>query len=282
MLPRVLLAIWIAVAASTIAWGFPYYRLPLAERPYSDLHAMFSPAGFVGLIYGMVGTACMLVGVSLYIARKRLPILRTLGPLNSWLQVHIFLCTMGPFFILLHTSFRVNGIVAIAFWSMMAVAGSGAFGRYIYGHLPRTIQGHVKNLESIKTQKNVLIKAMSGDAGIAIKEVRNLLGITHTQEPRGVVHAILMSLRYDFSNRLRRRKIRRFLKAQSISEEVQRWFAKLFQEQLKLEQQILLLKPFKRVFHLWHLVHLPLSILMLAVVVLHIGVAIMMGYAWPT
>ncbi len=55
----------------------------------------------------------------------RVSVLGRLGKLKHWLQVHIFFCTMGPFLILLHSAFRVGGIVAIAFWSMALVVGSG-------------------------------------------------------------------------------------------------------------------------------------------------------------
>ncbi len=281
VLPRALMVIWVAAASISLAAGWPYYTLAMSARPYSDLHATFSPAGTIGLLYGLVGTACMMIGVSMYIARKRVPLLKKFGPLNSWLQVHIFLCTIGPFFILLHTSFKFGGVVAIAFWSMTFVAASGIFGKYVFSHLPKTIQGNLRTLDSVKSQKGTLMKAIARDAGIRTSELRKELGIAPPREPRGVAHAFFLAVSYDLTSRVRRRRIRRFLRQQNVPDKVRKWIGKLLSEQITLEQQVVLLRPFQRVFHLWHLMHLPLSLLMLVIVILHIGVAVAMGYAWP-
>ena len=79
----------------------------------------------------------MLVGVILYSARKRVSWLGGAGGLGNWLQFHIFLCTLGPLLVLLHTTFRFGGIVSIAFWSMVLVVASGVFGRYVFARIPK-------------------------------------------------------------------------------------------------------------------------------------------------
>ena len=47
-----------------------------------------------------------------------------------------------------------------------------------------------------------------------------------------------------------------------------------------LRQRILLLDKIKALFHYWHVVHLPFSLVMFAILLIHIGVAIAFGYTW--
>lgn len=70
---------------------------------------------------GILGTFMILFGVSIYIARKRYNFLAKYIRLKYLLEFHIFLCTFGPILVVFHTTFKFNGIVSIAFWSMVAV-----------------------------------------------------------------------------------------------------------------------------------------------------------------
>jgi uncharacterized membrane protein len=54
----------------------------------------------------------------------------------------------------------------------------------------------------------------------------------------------------------------------------------LVQSQLQLEQQIVLLKPFQRLFRYWHLLHLPLAGVMVLILMVHVAVAVLFGYTW--
>jgi hypothetical protein len=274
--------VWITIAAYTLASGWAYYQLPLDQRAYSPLHQRFAPSGTMGLIFGIAGTACMVVGVGVYAARKRVPILRSMGSLSRWLEFHIFLCTLGPYLILLHTSFKFGGLVAVAFWSMTVVVVSGLFGRYVYSYLPKTIGGRVRSLESVKKQKSVLIQAIAMDAGLEPKEVKHALLLPTVREAPGIPTALWLAFRYDITARWRRRQIRRFLASRQLPKHVREWATSLLTEQVALEQQIVLLSPFRRLFRYWHLLHLPLSVVMLVIVAVHVTVAVLFGYAWPT
>ncbi len=101
--------------------GREYYVLPLAERPFSPLDALFAPTGLIGQGLGIVGTLMIALGVVSYGARKRVRALARFGKLKDWLHFHIFLCLLGPFLVVLHTTFKFGGLVAIAFWSMVLV-----------------------------------------------------------------------------------------------------------------------------------------------------------------
>ena len=133
--------------------GRPYYRTALEERFYHEDHSHLKPSGVVGHGLGIAGSLLMLVGVGIYMARKRMKRLSRLGKLKHWLEFHIFLCTLGPILVLFHTSFKFGGLVAISFWSMVAVFASGIIGRFIYIQIPRTIEGREMSLREIGNMK---------------------------------------------------------------------------------------------------------------------------------
>ena len=54
----------------------------------------------------------VIVGVFLYIARKRYNFLVKYLRLKYLLEFHIFLCVLGPILILFHTAFKFGGIVS--------------------------------------------------------------------------------------------------------------------------------------------------------------------------
>jgi len=83
-------------------------------------------------------------------ARKRFRSLHRIGILKHWLEFHIFLCTLGPILVLYHTSFKFGGLVAISFWSMVAVFLSGIIGRFIYIQIPRTIEGRELSEDEVR------------------------------------------------------------------------------------------------------------------------------------
>lgn len=102
---------------------------------------------------GIIGSALMIIGVFTYMARKRQRSLMRLGVLKHWLEFHIFMCSLGPIMVLFHTAFKFGGLVAISFWSMVAVFLSGIIGRFIYIQIPRTVEGRELSLSEVKDMK---------------------------------------------------------------------------------------------------------------------------------
>ena len=280
LLQWLLIAAWLSVAGTAMAWGWDYYTTPLAERPLHDLHDQLKPAGTIGLGYGFVGTFLIVFGVSMYVVRKRVPLLRNVGKLNTWLGVHIFLCTLGPYLILLHTSFRFGGIVSIAFWSMTAVTLSGIFGRYVYGHIPRTMHGHTVTRDAVQRGKADLIEHITRDFPAEADSLKQLLLVGKGKTPRGLVHALWLTMRWDITKRLRRRQLAQRLKRTNGPVTLQRDLVSAVHQQITLEQRMALLTPFQRMFRYWHLFHLPLTVVMALVLTIHITVAVLFGYTW--
>ncbi len=274
-----LVVLWLGVALVGVIQGFDYYRLPLQERAFSPLHDTFKPAGTVGEALGIVGAVMMLVGVSMYSLRKRAGFLARLGKLKYWLEIHIFLCTLGPFLIVLHTSLRFGGIVSIAFWSMVVVVASGVLGRYVYAHIPKTINGRFLTMQAIEEERDTLLQQVAARAGMSPEEVAAALVTEQPRAPRGFVHALVLAVRSGFAKRRHVKRARRLLKDRGVPRDVRESLEVLIRSRFQLEQQMMLLKPFQRLFRYWHILHLPLALVMLVIVVAHVLIAVLFGYA---
>ena len=107
----------------------------------------------------------MMTVMHLYSVRKRVKLLRRLGALRKWLDLHILMGILGPLFVVLHSSFKVGGLVSISFWSMVAVALSGVFGRYLYLQIPRTRAGEELTLAEVERADRDLAQRLRDEFG---------------------------------------------------------------------------------------------------------------------
>jgi len=303
-----MLVLGIVVAAGALLAGVDYYVVPIAERPFSPLHAQFAPTGLIGQGFGIGGTLMITVGVASYGARKRIRALARFGKLKSWLAFHIFLCLLGPFLILLHTTFKFGGLVAIAFWSMTLVVTSGVFGRWVYVWIPKTANGRFLGRDEIRDRLHALLTELQNELRMTPEQVLALLGpgdgratdatdrATYPDRRRaarpgadrrrrarrrqGVVRAVAGSLRHALGARRERARFRRLLAEAGVPESMRERFVRDLAEERRLEEQLRMLEPLQTAFRYWHAFHLPLAIVMALVLLIHVGVAIAFGYTW--
>ncbi len=93
-----------------------------------------------GHLIGIVGFLLMLMTETLYSFRKRSRKGRW-GNMQSWLQFHIFTGLVGPYMVLLHTSWKFNGLAGVTTLLTIVIVLSGFIGRYIYTRIPRNLDG---------------------------------------------------------------------------------------------------------------------------------------------
>lgn len=96
--------------------------------------------GFFGHSLGVLGFLLMLLTEIAYSLRKRSRSARW-GRLADWLQFHIFTGIVGPYMVLLHTSWKFNGLAGASLAMTAIIVFSGFVGRYIYTRIPRTADG---------------------------------------------------------------------------------------------------------------------------------------------
>lgn len=106
-------------------------------------YASSSPKGptggsFMGLLYGIVGSAFMIFA-GLLAGRKQVPHWR-LGSAQFWLRGHLWLGTLSLPFILYHSGFGLGGRLEQVLWFFFAmVIGSGFFGLIMQHLLPKLL-----------------------------------------------------------------------------------------------------------------------------------------------
>jgi hypothetical protein len=93
-----------------------------------------------GHLIGVIGFLLMLATEILYSFRKRTRVGRW-GSMAAWLQFHIFTGLVGPYMVLLHTSWKFNGLAGATTLLTIIIVISGFIGRYIYTRIPRTLEG---------------------------------------------------------------------------------------------------------------------------------------------
>ena len=117
------------------------------------------PAGeFFGHLLGVFGFLLMLMTETLYSLRKRSR--RAFwGPMAGWLQFHIFTGLVGPYLVLLHTSWKFNGLAGATTLLTIIIVVSGFIGRYIYTRIPRTLDGVEDQAPGVQLQAAALASA---------------------------------------------------------------------------------------------------------------------------
>jgi hypothetical protein len=268
-----LIAISVAVTVYIIYIGSSYYSTSLEERFYHHDHKILKPNGFYGHGFGIIGTLMILIGVFGYMARKRMKSLSRIWILKHWLELHIFLCTLGSIIILFHTAFKLGGIVSVSFWSMIAVVLSGVIGRFIYLQIPRTIQGRELSLSEIREMKDDItsnIKNISADGSES--DFLSSINLS-VDSSKGLISQYLADIR-----QIRQLNIK--LKKLNMSGSDKKSIIKNISREISLNRKIQRLALMQRLFRYWHIAHLPFALIMLIIMVIHVAVALTLGYKW--
>lgn len=274
------ISVWLLVAVPPLYSGWDFYTTPVAERPYRDDYDWFKSSGTLGHGVGIAGSLMIIIGVATYSLRKRLNRLHRLGRLRNWLSFHIFLCTLGPFLVILHTTFRFSGLVAISFWSMVIVVASGVFGRYMYVRIPKTAEGQFLNIQQLFDRRSEIAATLFNKMGISDAELDQLGYRVHNQVDTGSGTALLSAVRYDVKRWGWKSKWKQLADQNNLSDTQTAEGQRLVQRWIRLNQQITVYQPFQKLFTYWHVLHIPLAGVMFLILLVHVVVAVLFGYIW--
>ncbi|TNE53736.1 MAG: hypothetical protein EP344_14770 [Bacteroidetes bacterium] len=260
--------------------GYGYYSTPLEERFYHPQHDLFKASGLLGHGIGIVGTLLMLIGVAIYIARKRYKSLARFGRLKYWLEFHIFLCTLGPILVLFHTAFKFGGIVSIAFWSMVLVVLSGVIGRFIYIQIPRTIEGRAMSLHEVKEMKGDLGENLQASYRLDDESFQAVLALAHTGESQYAGGLFSSMFTQYIAGRRALQAAKTMLRNHRVAQADIRSIMKMLRHEISLNNRISRLQTMQNLFRYWHVAHLPFAIIMVVIVLFHVVITLLFGYKW--
>jgi hypothetical protein len=281
---RIFLTSLVAIVIVTLIYlfirGNSYYNTSLEERVYHVDHALLKPSGILGHGFGIAGSLLMITGMLSYMARKRYRSLSRLGLLKHWLEFHIFLCTLGPILVFFHTSYKFGGLVAISFWSMVAVFLSGIIGRFIYLQIPRSIEGRELTLNEVRGMKSDVTEILKNSYNLDDESFNTI--VDSLKKKVGIYHnnAFVRYMRNRSEDRMSVRLVKKVLKQNKLKGAESKKILDLVEDDITISRRIERLDTMQNMFKYWHVAHLPFALVMLIIMVIHVGVTILFGYRW--
>ncbi len=221
---------------------------------------------------GILGFILMLATEILYSIRKRSRRARW-GRMSSWLNIHIFTGIVGPYMVLLHTSWEFNGLAGLTLLLTVLVVVSGFIGRYIYTAIPRSAEGVELEAEWLEQATEVVRGDLQRWLSIHPREAVDLarrLGLGDLT-PDQAVDQLLTSFHPSLLQRLRWRWALRG-QAPAARRSAQQ-IESLLQEQSVLRKQTASLAMARRMLSLWHTIHIPFGLVLFTAAFIHIGAA---------
>jgi hypothetical protein len=259
-------------AVLAIAWGYT-----------AHLDRYITPERGLGYALGIIGGSMMLL-LLVYPARKRARWLKWVGGIPGWFKFHMILGVLGPVLVLFHTNFRLGATNSnVALICMLAVAGSGLIGRYIYGRMFGNFTDRQTSLTDLQRNADSLRRQTSSTAVLP-----ELIGAIELEEKRlfepsssllvTLLHAMTAGIRTALARWRLERLIRRMViqaarQSPTMAAHGPRLAATAYAyavRRLDANRRLAEHRFYVRMFSLWHVVHVPFFIMLLVAGIVHV------------
>ncbi len=242
-----------------------------------------SPEDGWGYALGIIGASSMLV-LLLYPMRKYVRFFKNLGAVKYWFRTHMFLGVFGPLLIMFHSNFSFGSVNSnIALVSMIVVAISGLIGRFIYVKIHIDLYGKQATISDLRGNLKSARGVLGQDISLSEKVVNRLKQyekslLKHRPFISGVLHLpinvvytkwiyykIMLGVKRGINKRAQDKK---------WDKETQKNMYRAVQETLfiytKTIRKYAELKLYERLFSIWHVVHLPLFLMLIISGIVHV------------
>ena len=257
----------IAVIGITLA-----YLLVVAH-----LNGIPKASDFFGHSIGILGFVLMLMTETLYTLRKRSHSARW-GRMSTWLEFHIFTGLVGPYMVLLHSSWKFNGLAGVVTLLTVIIVVSGFVGRYIYTAVPRTADGVEMEAYALEGQIAAVeaeMKSWMADRAADRSVVLDGLAARLTgpeiaaENSLGLIFGrALAEWRFQLHWQTEKRRLDSGIRPQALQLE------KMLDRRRQLQRQVNSLATARRLLALWHAVHIPIGMALFSAALIHIVAAI--------
>lgn len=237
---------------------------------HRDRYYLSAEEGF-GYALGIVGGTLMLL-LALYPLRKHARWMQGWGAVRHWFRMHMVFGIAGPLAILFHCNFSTGATNSnVALYSMLVVASSGLVGRYLYSRIHEGLYGRHIELGELRrawtdARARLDLHAHHLDAiGSAIDAFERPLQDVAFRS--GLWRLPLVSWR----RRAIERRAMRTLAASALSAQTERdETLELLRRRLTGAAAVYRYHAFDRLFAWWHLLHLPLYLMLIVTGVVHV------------
>lgn len=246
------------------------------NRIYDDINAESG----IGYALGIVG-GLMMILLLLYPLRKRWKAMRSLGAVKHWFRLHMMLGVLGPVSILYHANFGLGSLNSnVALFCMLVVASSGLLGRYFYAKIHHGLYGQQTSLQELREFSSQQHNLLTENCSYIPQLAEHLAEYEKTvlAPPRSLLIsawlllALAVKSHLDFSKLLRQCKqaiMQQTLDTstqQAEIKKVRRYLAQYFATVRRAAE----FSFYTRLFSLWHVLHLPLFVMMLITGIVHV------------
>jgi hypothetical protein len=238
----------------------------------------------LGYWLGIVGSLMMLALIA-YPLRKRFRIFHGLGRVASYFRIHMIFGILGPTLIVLHSNFKLGSLNSrLALLTMLVVVASGIVGRYLYSQVHRGLYGLRADVREIFDDATILAQQLGNDVdgGAEVQAALADFNARLSQRPTSLLGQCWRACTIYARVATARRRVlgiaQAALTAQARSKgwsrSVKRERMKVFRHHLSTyfaaTKKAERLALFERMFGLWHVLHMPLFVLLALTVVIHI------------
>jgi hypothetical protein len=241
------------------------------EPIIAELKVGYRAGSDLAIYCGYVGTGLMVLAI-LYTPLRRLRLFRKFASNTMWFDFHMMAGTMGPAFILLHTALRYqNPVPSAAFWSLTIVVLSGVIGRYLYTQVPDLLNG--RELEELDHQRAFArIKTEFPQAAWAAEQILEVhrARASDVAEHSRMVGAFWWIMMEDLRRPGRWLSRRRAIKRANVPRRVARELRQRTGRLMLIERRRVLVPRAQLLLHTWKKVHVPFSLIMAGIAVVHI------------
>jgi hypothetical protein len=249
--------------------------------------AGLTPDNGVGYWLGIVGS-CAMLALLIYPLRKRMRSVARLGAVAFWFRAHMFLGIIGPVLVIVHSDFKLGSLNSnVALIAMLLVAASGIVGRYLYGQIHLGLYGRKAQVRDLLNDAEAL-KGIVGEhlplAGRVIEQMNDFTALVMAP-PNGVFGSLWSIPRLAVRTRTARARLlaetRRVITAEGKRHAWPRRarrqqiaaVADLVDLHLAAVRKAAAFRFYERLFALWHVLHLPLFVLLVIAAVVHVFAA---------
>lgn len=267
----------------------PWFGLSLAAGAVyvgwagRDTRRIFADEG-LGYSLGIVGSVLILI-LLIYPMRKRVRILKFIGPVKNWFKTHMTLGVVGPVTILYHCNFSLGSLNSrLALLSMLLVAGSGLVGRFLYSKIHHGLFGRRKHLKELLERVHLSVAGTEGATQFVPGLMKAIAEFDRQvlKPPRSIGESLRLSLRLMRTTRRGHREIMQIVALHlNLQEEqsgvvrthrarLEKACERYVREHMRRVKRVAAFAAYERLFSLWHKIHLPFFLLLVVTASVHV------------